>query len=76
MERLGEYAQEESPTKETRNLPRDPIPGDVTTNSSESVKSLLENWNGVCKEREWKDSESPKRAKSDPNGKVSNQKKG
>ena len=32
----------------------------------------FENWNGVCKEREWKDSEGSRRAELDPNGKVSN----
>ena len=40
MERLGEYAHEESPTIETRNLPRDPILGDVTTNSSELLQTV------------------------------------
>ena len=34
MERLEEYAEEESPVIETGNLPRDPIPEDLTTNSS------------------------------------------
>ena len=40
MERLGEYAQEESLATETRNLPRDPIPEDVTTNSSELLQTV------------------------------------
>ena len=35
MERLEEYAEEESPATETGNLPRDPILEDLTTNSSE-----------------------------------------
>ena len=55
MERLGEYAQEESPATETRNLPRDPIPEDVTTNSSEllqTVKYLKTKMESVKKENE------------------------
>ena len=55
MERLGEYAQEESPTTETSNLPRDPIPGDVTTNSSEllqTVKDLKTEIESVKRENE------------------------
>ena len=34
MERLEEYAEEESPVTEPVNLPRDPILEDLTTNSS------------------------------------------
>ena len=55
MERLEEYAQEESPAIETRNLPRDPIPGDVTTNSSEllqTVKDLKTKMESVKRENE------------------------
>ena len=55
MERLGEYAQEESPATETRNLPRDPIPEDVTTNSSEllqTVKDLKTEMESVKRENE------------------------
>ena len=33
-ERMEEYAEEDSPVTETGNLPRDPIPEDLTTNSS------------------------------------------
>ena len=43
MERLEEYAEEECPVIELGNLPRDPIPEDLTTNSSEllwTVKDL------------------------------------
>ena len=40
MERLEEYAEEESPVTETRNLPRDPIPEDLTTNSSELLQTV------------------------------------
>ena len=35
MEKLGEYAQEESPDIEIRNLPRETMLEEVTTNSSE-----------------------------------------
>ena len=55
MERLGEYAQEEYPATETRNLPRDPIPGDVTTNFSEllqTVKDLKTEMESVKRENE------------------------
>ena len=55
MESLGEYAQEESPATETRNLPRDPIPEDVITNSSEllqTVKDLKTEMESVKKENE------------------------
>ena len=40
MERLEEYAEEESPVTETGNLPRDPIPEDLTTNSSELLQTV------------------------------------
>ena len=40
MERLEEYAQEQSPTTKTRNLPRDPIPEDLTTTSSELLQTV------------------------------------
>ena len=40
MERLEEYADEESPVTETENLPRDPIPQDLTTNSSELLQTV------------------------------------
>ena len=42
MERLREYAQEESPATEIRNLPRDHMPEDVTTNSLELLQTLKE----------------------------------
>ena len=35
MEKLGEYAQEESPETKTRNLPREPMLEEGTANSSE-----------------------------------------
>ena len=40
MERMEEYVEEESPTTETGNLPRDPIPEDLTTNSSELLQTV------------------------------------
>ena len=55
MERLGEYAQEESPAIEIINLPRDPIPRDVTTNSLEllqTVKDLKTEMESLKKENE------------------------
>ena len=38
MERLEEYAEEESPFTEQENLPRDPIQEDPTTNSSKLLQ--------------------------------------
>ena len=55
MERLEEYAQEESPVTETINLPRDPIPEDLTTNSLEllqTVKDLKTEMESVKQENE------------------------
>ena len=40
MERLEEYAEEESPVTKIGNLPRDPIPEDLTTNSSELLQTV------------------------------------
>ena len=40
MERLEEYAEEESPFTEQENLQRDPIPEDLTTNSSELLQTV------------------------------------
>ena len=40
MERLEEYAEEESPFTEPENLPRDPILEDLTTNSSELLQTV------------------------------------
>ena len=40
MERLEEYVEEESPVTEIENLPRDPIPEDLTTNSSELLQTV------------------------------------
>ena len=55
MERLEEYAEEESPFTEPENLPRDPIPEDLTTNSSELlqiVKDLKSEMELVKRENE------------------------
>ena len=38
MERIEEYAEEESPFTEPENLPRDPIQEYLTTNSSELLQ--------------------------------------
>ena len=40
MERLEEYAEEESPFTEPKNLPRDPIPEYLTTNSSKLLQTV------------------------------------
>ena len=55
MERLQEYAEEESPFTEPENLPRDPIQEDLTTNSSEllqTVKDLKSEMEFVKRENE------------------------
>ena len=55
MERIEEYAEEESPVTEAGNLPRDPIPKDLTTNSSEllqTVKDLKTEMESVKRENE------------------------
>ena len=55
MERLKEYAEEESPFTEQENLQRDPIQEDINTNSSEllqTVKELKSEMESVKKENE------------------------
>ena len=55
MERLEEYAEEESPATETRNLRRDPILEDLTSNSLEllqTVKDLKTEMEFVKRENE------------------------
>ena len=55
MERLEEYAEEESPVTEIGNLPRDSIPEDLTTNSLEllqTVKDLKTEMESVKRENE------------------------
>ena len=55
MEWMEEYAEEESPATETGNLPRDPIPEDLTTNFLEllqTVKDLKTEMESVKRENE------------------------
>ena len=55
MERLEEYAGEESPFTEKENSQRDPIQEDITTNSSEllqTVKELKSEMESIKKENE------------------------
>ena len=55
MEKLEEYAQEESPNTETRQIPREPMLQEETTNSSEllqTVKDLKTEMESVKKENE------------------------
>ena len=40
MERLEEYAEEEYPFTKQENLQRDPIQEDITTNSSELLRTM------------------------------------
>ena len=54
-ERLEEYAEEDSRVTETENLPRDPIPEDLTTISSEllqTVKDLKSEMESIKRENE------------------------
>ena len=55
MERMEEYAEQEFPFTEPENLPRDPIPEDLTTDSSEllqTVKDLKFEMESVKQENE------------------------
>ena len=55
MEWLEEYVVEESPFTEPEKLPRDPIPEDLTTNSSEllqTVKDLKSEMESIKQENE------------------------
>ena len=73
MERLEEYAEEESPYTEKDNLQREPIQEDITTNSSELlqiVKELKSEMEFVKKENE-RISESSGRAESNSNRNIS-----
>ena len=40
MEKLGEYAEEESPNTETRQMSREPVIEEVTTHSSELMQTI------------------------------------
>ena len=55
MEKLGEYAQDESPNTETRQLPREPVLEEVTAHSSElmqTIKDLKTEMESVKRENE------------------------
>ena len=55
MEKLGEYAQEESPDTKTRQFPREPMLEEVTSNSSkllQTVKDLKTEMEWVKRENE------------------------
>ena len=55
MERMEEYVEEESPVTEPGNIPRDPIPEDLTTNTLEllqTVKDLKSEMESVKRENE------------------------
>ena len=55
MEKLGEYAQEESPNTETRQLSREPMLEEVTAHSSElmqTIKDLKTEMESVKKDNE------------------------
>ena len=55
MEILEEYVEEESPYTEQDNIQREPIQGDITTNSSsilQTVKELKSEKESVKKENE------------------------
>jgi len=55
MERLEEYAEDESPFTKQENLQREPIQEDITTNSSEllqTVKELKSKMESLKKENE------------------------
>ena len=72
MERLEEYAEDESPFTEQDNLQREPIQEDITTNSSEllqTVKELKSKMESVKKK--WEDSESSRGAESNLNRNIS-----
>ena len=55
MEKLGEYAQDESPNTETRQLPIEPMLEEVTAHSSElmqTIKDLNTEMESVKKDNE------------------------
>ena len=56
MEKLGEYAEEESPNTETRQMSREPVIEEVTAHSSElmqTIKNLNTEIESVKKDNEW-----------------------
>ena len=40
MEKLGEYAEEESPNTETRQMSREPVLEEITAHSSELIQTI------------------------------------
>ena len=55
MEKIGEYAQEESPNTETRQMSREPMLEEVTAHSSElmqTIKDLKTEMESVKKDNE------------------------
>ena len=55
MEKLGEYAEEESPNTETRKMSREPVLEEVTAHSSElmqTIKDLKTEMESVKKDNE------------------------
>ena len=55
MEKLGEYAEEESPNTKTRQMSREPVIEEVTAHSSElmqTIKSLKTEMESVKKDNE------------------------
>ena len=56
MEKLGEYAEEESPNTETRQMSREPVIEEVTARFSElmqTIKNLKTEIESVKKDNEW-----------------------
>ena len=73
MERLEEYADEESPYTEWNNFQKEPIQEEITNNSFELLQTVkeLRLWDGNAQKIKWEDSESSGRAKSYFDGKIS-----
>ena len=73
MERLEEYADEESPFTERSNSKREPIQEEITNNSSELIQTVkeLRIEMETVKKGKWENSESSGGAKSNFDGKMS-----
>ena len=73
MERLEEYADEESPYTERNNFQKEPIQEEITNNSFELLQTVkeLRLWDGNGQKIKWEDSESSRGAKSDFDGNIS-----
>ena len=55
MEKLGEYAEEESPNTETRQMSKEPVLEEITAHSSEliqTIKNLKTEMESVKKDNE------------------------